>query len=159
MKLREYRPGDCREMAQLFYDTVHFVNRQDYTPDQLNAWADGNVDLDAWDRSFREHYTLVAEEDGKITGFGDMDRTGYLDRLYVHRDCQGRGIATALCDRLERWAKQQREVAPVITTHASVTARPFFEKRGYRVMREQQVERKGQLLTNYVMVKRISNKR
>ena len=40
-----------------------------------------------------------------------------------------------------------------ITTHASITARPFFLKRGYRVVREQQVERGGILLTNYVMEK------
>ena len=40
-----------------------------------------------------------------------------------------------------------------VTTHASITARPFFEKRGYRVVKEQQVERHGVLLTNFVMEK------
>ena len=47
MLLRAYRPGDCREMAALFYDTVHTVNARDYTPEQLDAWAGGPVDLDA----------------------------------------------------------------------------------------------------------------
>lgn len=48
------------------------------------------------------HHTLVAVEDGCAVGFGDIDsNTGYLDRLYVHKDHQGMGIATALCDRLE----------------------------------------------------------
>ena len=147
MLLREYRPGDCREMAALFYDTVHTVNARDYTPAQLDAWADGQPDLDAWDRSFRAHTTLVAEEGGRIVGFGDMTGDGYLDRLYVHKDCQGRGVATALCDRLEAAAPGPVE------THASLTARPFFERRGYRVVRPQQVERHGVLLTNYVMVR------
>ena len=50
------------------------------------------MDLEAWDRSLTAHFTLVAEENGVITGFGDMDPTGYLDRLFVHRDFQGRGI-------------------------------------------------------------------
>ena len=94
MLLREYRPGDCREMAALFYDTVHTVNTRDYTPAQLDAWADGQPDLDAWDRSFRAHTTLVAVADGRIVGFGDMTGDGYLDRLYVHKDWQGRGVAT-----------------------------------------------------------------
>lgn len=40
-----------------------------------------------------------------------------------------------------------------ITTHASITANPFFEKRGYQVAKEQQVERQGIFLTNYVMIK------
>lgn len=140
MEIREYRPEDCSEMASLFYDTVHTVNAADYTKEQLDAWADGAVDCEAWDHSFREHYTLVAIEDGKLAGFGDMDESGYLDRLYIHKDFQKRGIAAALCDRLEK-----RFAVPEIITHASITARPFFEKRGYRVRKAQQVERKGVL--------------
>ncbi len=38
-----------------------------------------------------------------------------------------------------------------IITHASVTAKPFFEKRGYRVVKEQFVERKSVFLKNYIM--------
>ena len=53
MQIRKYRPSDCRELAELFYDTVHTVNAGDYTKEQLDAWATGHVDLEAWDRSFR----------------------------------------------------------------------------------------------------------
>ena len=125
MLLREYRPGDCREMAALFYDTVHTVNARDYTPEQLDAWADGRVDLDAWDQSFRAHTTLVAVDGGRIVGFGDMAADGYLDRLYVHKDWQGQGVATALCDRLEA------AVPGPVETHASITARPIWASRMY----------------------------
>lgn len=110
-------------------------------------WATGHVDLAAWDRSFLAHNTFVAELDGVIAGFGDIDETGYLDRLYVHKDYQRRGVAAALCDAMER------TVPGKIVTHASITARPFFEGRGYTVVRAQQVERQGVLLTNYVMEK------
>lgn len=148
MLIRKYQSSDCKEITELFYKTVHVVNAKDYTQEQLNVWATGQVDVDDWDRSFREHYSVVAVEDGHIVGFGDIDRTGYLDRLYVHADYQGRGIATALCNRLEQ------AVSGPIITHASITARPFFEKRGYQVVKEQQVERKGILLKNFVMEKR-----
>ena len=147
MNIRPYRSSDCPALAELFYETVHTVNAAHYTPDQLDAWADGKVDLEAWDSSFREHYTLVAEEEGKILGFGDIASDGYLDRLYVHRLHQRQGIAAALCDRLEQTVKGS------IVTHASITARPFFEARGYRVVKQQQVERHGVLLTNFVMEK------
>ena len=123
------------------------MNARDYTEEQLDVWATGWVDLEEWDRSFREHYSIVTVEGDVVVGFGDIDRTGYLDRLYVHVDYQGRGVATAICNRLEQ------EIPGNIVTHASVTARPFFEKRGYRVVKEQQVERQGILLTNYVMEK------
>lgn len=141
MTLRPYRSEDCPALAALFYDTVHTVNARDYTPEQLDAWADGQVDLAAWDASFLAHTTLVAEAEGIIVGFADLADDGYLDRLYVHKDWQGRGVATALCDALPG-AK---------LTHASLTARPFFEQRGWQVVKEQQVERRGVLLTNFVM--------
>ena len=150
MVYRKYRPSDCEKIAKLFYQTVHSVNQKYYTPEQLDAWADGAPDRDRWNRSLLAHHSLVAVEgEGLIVGFGDIDGTGYLDRLYVHRDRQGQGIATALLGRLERAVD-----APVITTHASITARPFFEARGYRVIREQRVERHGVRMTNFVMEKR-----
>ena len=148
MRLEPYRPECCAALANLFYETVHTVNVKDYTPEQCQAWAPGAVDLAAWNESFLAHDTLVAFWDQEIVGFGDMDDSGYLDRLYVHKDYQGRGIASALCDALE-----ERCPTKHFTTHASITARPFFEGRGYRVLRTQQVERHGVLLTNYIMEK------
>lgn len=147
MKIRIYRPEDAGETARLFYDTVHAVNARDYSEKQLNVWAPPERDLAEWNRSFLAHYSLVAWEEERIVGFGDLDRTGYLDRLYVHKDRQGRGIATAICDLLEA------EAPGAVVTYASITARPFFEKRGYRVLREQQVWRQGISLTNFVMEK------
>ena len=161
MILRSYERRDCPALARLFFDTVHTVNRRDYTQAQVDAWATGEVDLAAWDAwatgevdlaawdaSLAAHRALVAEEDGVILGFADMADDGYLDRLYVHKDHQNKGIATALCDALEGASGAAR-----FTTHASLTARPFFEGRGYRVVRTQQVERRGVRLPNFVMEK------
>lgn len=147
MDIRQYQQSDCKELTELFYNTVHTVNSKDYTKEQLNVWATGHVDLEKWNLSLQEHYSIVAVENNVIVGFGDIDKTGYLDRLFVHTDHQGKGIATAICNKLEQFVKEN------ITTYASITARPFFEKRGYKVVKEQQVERQGIFLTNYVMVK------
>lgn len=149
MELRLYTSGDCPAMAALFQETIRTVNAADYAPKQLDAWAGGEVDLPAWDRSFCAHLTLVAEEAGEIIGFADMDASGYLDRLYVHPSHLRQGVATALCDALEAAVDAPRFVA-----HASLTARPFFEHRGYRLIRAQQVQRRGVMLTNFVMEKR-----
>lgn len=148
MYIREYKPSDCECLAELFYQTVHSVNAMDYTEKQLNVWATGSVDLKKWNKSFLEHHTIVAISNNEIVGFGDIDKSGYLDRLYVHKDFQKQGIASAICDELENSVKEKH-----ITTHASITAKPFFQNRGYRVIREQEVIRQGISLTNYVMMK------
>lgn len=148
MYIRPYTPEDCVQIGQLFYDTVHTINAKDYSTEQLDAWAGRPIDLEDWNRSFLKHDTYVALEDARLIGFADMDESGYLDRLYVHKDHQGKGVATALCDMLEKNSGQD-----VFITHASITARTFFEKRGYQVVREQTVERQGICLTNYVMRK------
>lgn len=146
MLLRKYISSDCEEIAELFYQTVHGVNVKDYTKEQLDAWANGKVNLQAWNQSFLEHNTIVAVEDNIIVGFGDIDETGYLDRLYVHKDHQKEGIASAICDKLEQSVNVEK-----IITHASITARPFFEHRGYHVVRQQEVVRGGIVLINFVM--------
>ena len=147
MIIRKYKPSDCPELIDLFYNTVHTVNSKDYTKEQLDAWATGKADREKWNRSLLEHYSFVAVEDEVIVGFGDMDKTGYIDRLFVHKDHQGKGIATAICNKLEQMAPGN------IITHASITAKPFFEKRGYKVVNEQRVKRQGIFLTNYIMEK------
>lgn len=149
MIIRTYLPSDCEEMAELFYQTVHTVNAVDYTKEQLDAWATGTVDLADWNLSFLEHFTVVAVEEDRIAGFGDIDSSGYLDRLYVHKDFQNQGIASAICDKLEQAADGDR-----VVTHASITAKGFFEHRGYQLEEEQQVVRNGVSLTNYRMVKK-----
>lgn len=148
--LRAYCPEDLSQIAQLFYDTVHTVNARDYSQEQVQAWAAGRIDREEWNRSLLEHRSIVAVKGREIVGFGDIDSTGYLDRLYVHKAYQGQGIATAICDRLESAIAEGH-----ILVHASLSARPFFEKRGYQVSKEQQVERGGVLLTNFQMEKKI----
>lgn len=148
MHLRTYQPPDAPILYRLFYDTVHSVNRADYTSEQADAWAPLQTPPDSWSDSLQAHYTLVAEAGGHIVGFGDITPDGYLDRLYVHPYWQRKGVASLLCDALE----QHCDMRPLIT-YASITAKPFFEKRGYHVACQNQVERKGQTLLRYKMEK------
>lgn len=83
------------------------------TDEQLNVWATGVVDLDVWNQSFLEHYTIVSLKNKEIVGFG-------VDK---------------------------------VITQASITAKPFFKNRRYRVVKIQNVERNGIFLTNYLMEK------
>lgn len=146
MEIRAYRETDLKDIVKLFYNTVHKINIRDYSPEQVNAWATGIVDMDVWNRSLLQHHTFIATDGYALLGFGDIDHSGYLDRLYVHHGYQRRGIATALCHKLQSSVDTDK-----ITVHASITARPFFEKRGYETVKEQEVDRRGITLKNYVM--------
>lgn len=148
IKIRKYVSGDIDKICKLFYDTVHTVNALDYTPAELDAWADGAPDKARWNKDFTERGALVAETDGKLAGFADMDESGYLDRMYVAADYVGKGVGRALLEALEA-----RSTAAVYTTYASITAVPFFLKAGYAVVRENTVTRKGVTLKNYLMQK------
>ena len=147
MIIRKYQPSDSQELARLFYDTVHTINARDYNQEQLNVWATRNIDLEKWNQSFLKHYTVVAVDEEIIIGFGDIDKNGYLDHLYVHKDYQGRGVATAICDKLEQVVNGKKVV------HASITAKHFFERRGYKIIKEQKVIRNGISLINYLIEK------
>ena len=149
MLLRPYQPDDCAVLARLFAQTIQCVTCPDYSKAERDAWAAGWHTLT--DAFFRSRYTLVAVEDDQVAGYANLDDTGYLDHLFVRWDCQGQGIAAALCDALEAHCRELGVDA--VTVHASKTALPFFLGRGYAIEREQQVPCRGQVLTNYALEK------
>ena len=150
MRIRRYEKRDLNEMAALFYETVHAVCAADYAERQLAAWADGRPDLAAWHERFDNSLTLIAEEDGAMAGFANMETDGYLDMLYVHKDMQGQGVASMLCDALEKSVNAQR-----YRVEASITSLRFFEKQGYHVAEKHIAVRKGVEIPNYIMEKTV----
>ena len=44
MFVRGYQMSDCKEITELFYNTVHTINAKDYTKEQLDVWATGQCD-------------------------------------------------------------------------------------------------------------------
>lgn len=85
----------------------------------------------------------VAEDGGELVGFASMEGE-CLDMLYVRADRLREGIASALCDALE-------DGAAFVTVYASLTARPFFEKRGYATVRKNTALRRDIPLTKFLM--------
>lgn len=147
MKIRQFEIEDCNFVSNLFYETVHTVNAKDYTAEQLSVWANNADSLKSRCNDLLKQYTLIAEINGVIVGFGSIDKSGCLDLLFVRKDYQNQGIATDLCNELEKGFF-------VIKTYASITAKPFFESRGYVVVKAQEIKRCGVKLKNYEMQKK-----
>lgn len=153
MKLRPYEIPDTSEIMQLFYDTIHQVNILDYTKEQVDAWAPENMNIEAWIQSLSSRFTYVAEEAGKIVGFGELEADGHIHRFYCHQDFQRQGIGTKILGQIELKAKEL-EIQKLFT-EASITAKPFFESHNFIVIKKQEVERRGQKLINFIMEKNI----
>jgi putative acetyltransferase len=150
-RIRYYEAGDAFEITRLFYETVRSVNRTDYSKEQVEAWAPEIPDHEAWHARMAGRRTLVAEEDGEVVGFAELEEDGHLDMLYCRKDAVGRGVGSVLYGAVEREAREQ-EMGRIFT-EASVTARLFFERQSFRVVREETVARRGVELTRFAMEK------
>jgi putative acetyltransferase len=147
--VREYRPDDLEAVTILFQRSVHEVASRDYSPAQISAWAPEPPDLEAWARRLGSGGIFVYEQNDQIAGFARVEETGCLDLLYVHPEVQRQGVARALFDRVILWALGRG--LRHLKSEVSITARPFFESIGFRVVREQVVERRGVSLQNFRM--------
>ena len=101
--------------------TAHSVNLRDYTPEKAEAWAPHPPSAARWHTVLRRHNTFTALEGSHVVGFGDIEAMGCLDHLFVHRGHQRRGIASALCDRLESLYPEK-----AVAVQASITVRGFL---------------------------------
>ncbi len=154
--VRDYTRNDAREICALFFETVRAVPLGDYSREQVEAWAPVIPDPDAWHARMSGRHTLVAEEAGEIVGFTELEDDGHLDMLYSRKDAVGRGVGSLLYA-----AAEERAIELGLTrifTEASITARPFFERRGFSVLRQNSVVRGGAELTNFSMEKRLPDR-
>ncbi len=151
MTIRNYRPEDAEALIGLFRGTVRQVNLGDYSSDQVAAWAPEDIDAAEWAERQARNRTLVAELDGEIAGFAELQDGARIHMLFVHKDYQGRGVASALLGRMEDMAR--RSGVERLSSDVSITARPFFTRRGFAVVSPQTVLLRGQEFSNFRMAK------
>ena len=153
IELRRGRADDALTIARLFRDTVHAVNRHDYSEAHLDAWAPYQVDLEHWRAVIDGSYLMVAISGGMVVGFANLDGDDYVDQLFVHKDLLRKRIATKLMEEIEREAK--RRGAARLWTQSSITARKFFERQGFATLQAQRITYNGQIFDNFSMEKRL----
>lgn len=151
IRIRPYRSDDAAGLIDLFRRSVREATTEHYSFAQRLAWAPDNIDVVAFAANRAAKPTWVAEIGGVLAGFTDLEPDGHVDMLYVSADHQRRGVASQLYRVVEAKARGQG----VVTLHleASLAARGFFERQGFVVVAEQQIRRRGELLTNFRMQK------
>lgn len=151
--IRLAKKEDLAEMQKLFVDTISTVCTNDYDSDQIKAWTSSVKNTDRWLDKMNRQYFLIAEMDKKIVGYASLERGNYFDILYVHKDYQKQGIAQTLLNKIETESKSQDIL--IINSDVSITAKPFFEKNGYVVERENTNVLDGIKIVNYRMTKQL----
>lgn len=150
--IRIANTSDISYLKELFKNTILSINTNNYTKEEANDWAScGNDDLH-WQKLISELYFIVAENElHQIVGFSSIDQEGYLHSMFVHSDFQKLGVATFLYKGIEAYAVNSN--THKITSEVSITARPFFEKQGFKVDATQKRKANKLYLTNYRMSK------
>ena len=151
MHVRKFQSGEERELWELFYNTVRTVNLGDYTQQQVEAWAPDDADIDKWRKRMQGIDPYVCVENDTIIGYTDVQPSGYIDHFYVHHQWQRRGVGTLLFETIEAQAIELE--IKEMTSAVSITARPFFESRGFSVVTPQEVFIGEVGFRNYKMLK------
>lgn len=151
LTIRRFQNGDESALREIFFNTIHNVNIKDYSERQVQAWAPVDYDQAAWNNRISSINPFVALLGDQIVGYADVQDDGYIDHFFCHNEYQGQGIGKALINEIFRTAEQK--CLDRLYSHASITAKPFFEHFGFKEVKEQEVHIRGQILTNFVLEK------
>ena len=151
IEIRLFEARDAEQIARLFHETVREVNVRDYSSAQVKAWAPDDLHFRNWVEVCLNRFTYVADDGGAIAGFGELEPNGHIDCFYCHKNYQGCGVGRQIYQAIE--AKAVELSASRLFTEASITAKPFFQRMGFSVVKKQEVTCRGETFINYAMEK------
>ena len=150
LAMRPFLPADAPLLAEIFRASIAELTGDDYSEAQQEAWA-AVADDEEFGRRLAADLTLIATMQDSPVGFASLKGADHIDMLYVHPAATGKGVASALCDALERLAGGRG--AKNLTVDASDNAQDFFKKRGYVAKQRNSVTVNGEWLANTTMQK------
>lgn len=149
MLIRAYRPTDAPALLDVFRTAVRISAAGDYTAEQIQAWAPAIVTpamSERWVERMQAIDPFVAELDGAIAGYADLQPSGLIDHFFVHAACARRGVGSALMAQLLDAARANR--LTTLESDVSRTAQPFFARFGFESIRPQRPILRGVELPN-----------
>jgi putative acetyltransferase len=153
--LRPLLPEDIPVVAAIFAASIEELTEEDYSEAQRQAWASAADDEEQFGKRLAGELTLIATLQNSPVGFASLKGADHIDMLYVHPSAVGQGVASMLCDALERLAGGRG--AKSLTVDASGNAEGFFLKRGYVAKQRNTVTVNGEWLANTTMQKSLTS--
>ena len=153
--LRPFLAEDTPVLAAIFAASIEELTGHDYSEAQQQAWASSADDEEQFGKRLAGELTLVATLQKSPVGFAALKGADQIDMLYVHPGAAGQGVASMLCEALEKLAGGRG--AKSLTVDASDNAQEFFAKRGYVAKQRNTVTINGEWLANTTMQKTLAD--
>lgn len=143
LTVRPYEARDRTACWGVFYRAVREGAAGIYDEAQRAAWAPTPLPLPGDHDKLLAAHTFVAEREGRVVGFMNVEPSGYLDMAFVLPEEMGQGTAGALYAAVLAQARAQGSAR--MTVIASPLARRFFAKRRWVVDRREDLAADGQV--------------
>ena len=156
LALRPFLPADAPMLAEIFRASIEELTGDDYSEAQQSEWMAKADDEQAFSDRFAKNLTLVATLNGSPVGFAVFARNEEIDMLFVHPVAVRQGVATSLCDAIEKLAAARG--AKRLTVDASDTALDFFKRRGFVAQQRNTVRIGSEWAANTTMEKKLAAK-
>lgn len=148
IEIIEYAHHFKKDIPTLFTNTIHKTCNKDYSQVQLDAWASPNINFKIWEEKVVKSEPYLAIIQNKLVGFVEFYED-YIDCFYIHHEYQGMGIGKSLLEHVLAIAKNNN--ISKIKVDASITAKPFFEKFGFKQIKMNHIKRCEEELINFSM--------
>ena len=152
--IRDYKTEDTQALANIYYNTIHRINIQHYTQEQVDQWAPtSSLETEVWRKKFAITKPVIAVVDDEVVGFAELESNGHIDCFFCHHDWIGRGVGSALMKEILQRA--QNSHLSLIFAEVSITARQFFEKNEFKIIAEHTTVRNSIERKSFKMERRI----
>jgi putative acetyltransferase len=151
MIIREFRVDDEMALHAVYLSAIHEIAINDYTLEQINAWAPHSINTDLWANRMRGISPFVVEAEGKAVAYADLQPNGYIDHFFVSRPVARKGVGTALMNYIHEVADAKKIEA--LSSNVSRTAQPFFRRFGFVIIEQRSPKIRGVIVPNAFMNK------
>lgn len=151
--IRPLEPNDLPQLADIFSNAIETLAARDYDTVQRSAWT-AKKDQPEFLEMLQQGVTIVAENHHRAVAFAQLHPSTHLRMLYVHPEWASLGIATLMYQYLEDEARILG--ADHLDTHASHTAKRFFESVGFKLQEQQSITLDGVAIERNLMEKKLT---
>lgn len=140
---------DLKEIQAVFKHSIIKVCQKEYSLRERTVWSNSINNSDKWKNLLTEDYFIVAKIKGRIVGFSSLKGKDYLNLIYVHPDYVRKGIASQLFNTIK--AQSIALGGNKMVSDVSLTAKSFFEKKGFTLINENKNGLENEILINFRM--------